>query len=620
MPETGPAAGSSDCLPPVFVLPPIIKSSDMPNRVTVRAGVLILYVFLIVPVAARDNHYRPVTRTMLENPDPGDWLMLSRTYDEQRYSPLDEINTKNVGQLQLVWARGIPQGTQQTIPIVHDGIMYVVIPPAGVEALDAANGDLIWKYNRNIDPHVNMGLVLSTSAKSLAIYEDMVYYTPPDGYLVALDARDGKVRWETEMTPPYQHHTGGKNTSAPIVVEGNVITGRGCSDQKNCFIAAYDATSGKEVWRFYTAAAEGQPGGDTWGDEPSDERTASVWGLPGSYDPGNGLLYWGVANPRPVTRMKRHGSADGTARTAPADLYTNSTIALNAKTGKLAWYYQHLPGDDWDSDFAHERILVHTAINPDPQAVKWINPAIKAGGQRDIVLAAGEPGGIWALDRNSGEFLWASPFPADTPDFILSGINVRTGRTRINWDRVLKRDGDKSLVCFYNTRSYWPTAYDPDTNDWYIPFHDYCLRMTADSKDPNGSRDRKGIIRPGVASDKSSGLARVNVSTGKITRIYESGVPDNGAVLATAGGLLFWGDMNRRFRAFAADSGRILWKTILGGVIQTSTITYAVDGRQYITVMTGDGNAATRNPIRISGITPPRGHNEIYTFALGSSH
>ncbi|MCH7637359.1 MAG: PQQ-binding-like beta-propeller repeat protein [Proteobacteria bacterium] len=564
-------------------------------------------------VGAQAEEFALVTTEMLENPDPADWLMLGRTYDEQRFSPLHQINKSNVNTLRMVWTRGLPAGTESTIPIVYDGVLYVVSPVNSVLALDAMTGDLIWEYARKTGPEFARPMLASTSSKSLAIYHDMIYYTSPDGYLVALDVRDGSVRWEVES---YVRYSGAKNTSAPIVVEGNVITARACRDQANCYISAHDAMTGNEVWKFYTAPGEGDPGGDSWGDVPTAKRVASIWGLPGSYDPEKGLIYWGTANPRPYTRLSRHGSADGTSRTAPADLYSNSTLALKADSGELAWYYQHLPGDDWDADHTHERVLVRTSLNLNADRVKWINPNIRPGEQRDVVVHIGEGGGIWVLDRNDGEFLWAMPFPVDVPEFNISNIDVETGRTEINWDNVLKKDGDTVLSCFHNTRSYWPMAYHPGTNAIYVAFHDYCLSMTADLSSPSGWTDRAGRIRPGVDLEKAHALVKIDMATGELTRLHESGVPGNGAVLATAGDLIFWGDADRRFRAFAPDDGEVLWETILGGVIQMSTITYAVDGKQYIAVMTGDGNSATRNPVKLAGLTVPRGHNAIYVFAL----
>jgi alcohol dehydrogenase (cytochrome c) len=564
-----------------------------------------------VLIHAQDFH--PVTTEMLENPGPDDWLMLGRTYDEQRYSPLDQINRGNVDRLRMVWSRGLPEGTQQTIPIVYNGVMYTVSPVNSVLAVDATNGDLIWEYERDWDPGIRLSSIAGTSSKSLAIYHDMIYYTSPDGYLVALDAQNGTLRWEVES---YDRDGDAKNTSAPIVVEGNVITARACGEQKSCFIAAHDAMTGKGIWKFFTAPGEGEPGGDSWGDVPTEKRVASLWGLPGSYDPVKRIIFWGTANPKPYTRLSRHGRPDAISRTAPADLYSNSTLALHAENGELAWYYQHLPGDDWDADHTHERVLARTKLNPDPDAVKWINPKIRPGEERDVVVHIGEGGGMWVLDQNTGEFLWAMPFPADVPEFNISNIDVNTGRTEINWNNVFKEDKDTVLTCFHNTRGYWPMAYHPKTNSIYVAFHDYCLGMTADLSSPSGYSDRNGIMRPGVDPAKAYALAKVDLETGKVTRLYEGGIPGNGAVLATAGDLIFWGDMNRRFRAFDAGNGEILWEVVLGGIIQMSTITYAVDGKQYIAVMTGDGNSATRNPVSLAELTVPRGHNAIYVFAL----
>ena len=196
-------------------------------------------------------------------------------------------------------------------------------------------------------------------------------------------------------------------------------------------------------------------------------------------------------------------------------------------------------------------------------------------------------------------------------------IDVETGKTYLNWDLVLKKEGDRQIVCFENTKSYWPMAYHPGQNSLFIPFHDSCLDVTANSTTSNGHGPRIAVPRPGIDASAFAGIAKVNMATGRMQRIYTAPVSGNGAMLATAGGLLFWGDLNRRFRALDADSGETLWETILGGIIQMSTITYSVNGTQYVAVLTGDGAGGTRHPLRqIGNITPPRGHNAIYVFAL----
>jgi alcohol dehydrogenase (cytochrome c) len=556
--------------------------------------------------AAQVRNFVPVTDAMLANPGPDDWLMYSRTYDAQRFSPLNQINRQNVGQLKTAWTKATPTGTFEGIPIVYRGVLYVMVPGAVVWALDGANGNLIWEYKRETPA--------ASRTKTLAIYDDLVFYAAPDGYLVALDAITGKVRWETK--------TDGGMTSGPIVVEGKLLTGRTCVGQRaNCYIAAHDGKTGKEAWRFYTAAGNDDPGGGTWGGSPEPARSASTWGLPGTYDPGRRVIYWGVANPTPNTRMARHGGDfDAIARSAPADLYSNSTVALNPDTGKLVWYYQHLPGDDWDEDYTHERTLFRTAVNPDPKLVKWINPDIPRGSQHDVAAMVGEGGGVFAIDRSNGQFLWATPFPYDAPNFLISGIDGKTGKTSLNWDLVFIEPGERHVICYWNTRSYWPTAYHPRLNSLYVPWVDNCLDMTsavpARGDRPATPERRVGIPRPGSKPEEFGGLAKIDMATGEIRHIYKGRAPGNGAVLATAGELVFWGDLDQKFRAFDAESGKILWETTLGGPIANSTITYAVNGRQYVAVMSGEGNL-TGGLITQANIQPTRRHNELYVFALG---
>src|SRR5258706_16412376 len=196
--------------------------------------------------------FRPVTEAVLANPDPADWLMISRTFDQQRYSPLKQIDKSNVGRLRMAWARGLPNGTQESTPIVYRGIMYLNAPGASIQAVDATNGDLIWEYQRDYPRTVTPA---AARAKSLGIYEDMIYFAAPDGFLLALDARTGKLRWETKVD------NGGQTAGGLLVADGKVISNRTCepSQREYCFIAAHDARTGNEIWRVYTTAATGEP-------------------------------------------------------------------------------------------------------------------------------------------------------------------------------------------------------------------------------------------------------------------------------------------------------------------------------------------------------------------------
>ncbi len=571
----------------------------------------------LAPAFAAD--FRPVTEATLANPDPADWLMISRTWDEHRFSPLSQINRGNVGDLRMVWSRGLPQGTQESTPMVYNGVMYVIAPGGGVEALDAASGDLVWEYWRDYPKDMaqkNRAATLSRG-KNLAMFADMVYFAAADGFLVALDARTGKVRWETRA---HDYTDGTEHGAGLLVADGKLISNRTCrTTREGCFIAAHDAMTGKELWKFFNTAAPGEPGGDTWGGLEKDKRLASSWGLPGSYDPQRKVLYWSVANPTPYTRLKRHGAAGAVPNSSPSELYSNSTVALDIATGKLVWYYQHLPGDDWDSDHIHERTLVRTRVSPDPKFVKWINPTVPKDVERDIVVEVAEAGDVFALDRDTGKFLWAQPFPYDAPGQTLQSIDVETGRTHINVKDMFTKEGERRLTCSYNTRSWWATAYDPNRNALYVPFQDACLDMTANNKAPTGAGPRFGVQRPGIDEKDYVGIMKIDLSTGEMKRIHSQPWPGNGSALVTGGDLLFWGDLNRRLHAFDSETGKMLWEVTVGGMIMASTITYSVNSRQYVAVLTGDGQSGTGN---VLGNVPKlkanavQGHSAVYVFAL----
>ena len=443
----------------------------------------------------------------------------------------------------------------------------------------------------------------------------MLFRSTADAHLLALDAKTGALRWETKVD------NGQITAGGLLVADGKVISNRTCVQGRRefCFIAAHDARTGKEVWRFYTTAAPGEPGGDTWGEMPVDQRAAGPWGLPGSYDPARKIVYWGVANPNPYTRFKRHGRYDPAPPASPTELYSNSTLALNVETGKLVWYYQELPGDDWDADHNQERLLIRTRVSPDPKHVKWINPAINAGAEQDVVITVAEGGGMFAIARDTGQFLWARPFPFDDPNVNLMVVDPRTGKTSPNPAKMFKTDGDTITGCYHNTRGLWQIAYHPGRNAIYVPFHDQCLSMQAVNTSGTGYGRRVGVMRPGSDPRKYMGIAKIDAATGEMRVIYSQPQPTNGSALVTAGDVVFFGDLNRRLRAIDADSGKVLWETVVGGMIMNSTISYAVDGRQYVMVYTGGGQSATAGPLTVVGKSMPpavQGHNAVYVFAL----
>ncbi|MFM2129877.1 MAG: hypothetical protein RL477_1423, partial [Pseudomonadota bacterium] len=298
---------------------------------------------------------------------------------------------------------------------------------------------------------------------------------------------------------------------------------------------------------------------------------------------------------------------------------SNSTVALDVGTGKLAWYYQELPGDDWDADHNQERILVRTRLNPDPKHAKWISPDIKPGEEREVVVSVAEGGGMFVVDRATGKFLWARPFPFDDPNINMNHIDPKTGKTSLNREKMFWKDGDQIVGCYHNTRGLWSIAYSPKTNSVYVPFQDQCLSMKANKKAKTGWGPRTGVMRPGIDPAKYMNIAKVDLATGEMKVLYSQPQGAVGSALVTAGDLIFWGDQNRRFRALDAENGKVLWENILAGPIVTSTVTYAVNGKQYVMVFTGEGQSVSRGPLgltRKSMAKPVRGHNSVVVFAL----
>jgi alcohol dehydrogenase (cytochrome c) len=251
--------------------------------------------------------------------------------------------------------------------------------------------------------------------------------------------------------------------------------------------------------------------------------------------------------------------------------------------------------------------------------VKWISSALPRNEEREVIVTVGEGGGMFVIDQESGRFLWANPFPYDDPNINMNDIDLKTGVTRVNPDKLFKKDGDKILGCYHNTRGLWSIAYNPKNNSVYVPFHDQCLSMVADLKTKTGYGERKGVMRPGIDPQKYTNLAKIDIATGEMKILHSQPQGTNGSSLVTAGDLVFWGDLNRRFRALDAETGKILWETVLGGMIMTSTITYSVNGKQYVLVNTGEGQSVTGGPLAVTkGAMPKavRGHNSMVVFAL----
>ena len=326
-----------------------------------------------------DRTFRPVTDAMLEKPDPGDWINWRRTYDGTGYSPLTQINKQNVGQLALAWSWGMPAGQHQPTPLVHDGVMFLPTPGGGAQAVDATNGEFLWEY-RPPQPREGNGNVRNTPTRNIAIYGDRIYVTTGDARLIALSARTGEVVWDTQVADPKLGYT---YTAGALAVRGVIISSlTGCQMFKNdvCYIMGHDAQTGKELWRTSTVARPGEPGGDTWENLPLMFRAGGDAWMTGSFDPATNLVYWGTAQAKPWAQFQRGTVGDA--------LYTNSTLALDPKTGKMAWYFQHLPGETHDMDEVFERVLVD--VNG-----------------RQSIFSMGKLAVLWQIDRKTGAFIAA---------------------------------------------------------------------------------------------------------------------------------------------------------------------------------------------------------------------
>ena len=390
-------------------------------RLPLRIAAATALVSLVAPSAGAQSEgaFVPVTDAMLEEPDAGDWLHWRRTQNGWAYSPLDQIDRENVGDLTMAWSRGLQPGSQQGTPLVYDGVMYFPNPSSVTQAIDAATGDLLWEYRRPIPKDIATYVGgLETVNRSLAIYGGLIIDTANDGYVYALDAVTGELVWETRIVDyevdPARHSTG------PLVAAGRVISGRSCRPHRGpeaCVIVAHDATTGEELWRRPLIPQPGEPGNETWGDLAVEDRHhVGSWMAP-SYDPELELLILGtsVTSPAPKFLLGGHEKRH---------LYHNSTLALEVDTGEIRWYYQHL-NDHWDLDHPFERLLVDTAVAPDAEAVPWRNPRIQPGEMRKVVTGVpGKTGLVYTLDRETGEFLWARP---TVPQNVIERIDGATG-------------------------------------------------------------------------------------------------------------------------------------------------------------------------------------------------
>lgn len=545
----------------------------------------------------------PVTEQMLRNPPPGDWLMFRRTYDGAGYSPLAQINKGNVKNLQVAWSWALTTGATEITPIVHDGVLFIFNYADKVQALNATNGDLLWEYKRDLPAKLVAGGGNVLAKRNMAIFGNNLIVATSDAHLIALDVKTGKVTWD-HATDDWTK--GWRYTGGPLVAGGKIMQGMsGCGNAQpgGCYVTGHDPDTGKEVWRFNTLARPGEPGGDTWNDLPVEKRHgASTWNA-GSYDPDTNTFIVGVGQPYPwVAEMSGLSpKKDGVRNDA---LYTDSTIALDPASGKLKWYYQHLPNDTWDLDYAYERILVDLPFK---------------GKTRKALVTVGKLGIIEVLDRTTGEFLWHKQTVYQN---VVTGIDAK-GNKSINQDSI-PRIGKTTVNCPADPGSRgWPaTAYSPKTKMLYLPLNEYCADTTPTPLDPGqvytGGGRAVFARKPIPNSDGNIGrVDAVGLDNQKAAWSYRTRAGQTGAVLATGGGLVFSGSWDRYIRAFDDTTGKLLWQVRTSNAVNSFPITYAVNGKQYVAVSVGNGSSHARS---LASLTPeirnPDGGSALWVFAL----
>jgi alcohol dehydrogenase (cytochrome c) len=537
-----------------------------------------------VIVAGTVRDFRPVTDAMLTNPAPGDWPILRHDHGASSYSPLEEITPDNASQLQLAWLWPMQDGgTNQPTPLAYRGTIYLNNTGGIIQAINGSDGELIWEHR--LEGNVAM--------RGMALYADKLFMQSA-GRLIALSARTGETVWNIEMPDS------SSSSSGPLVANGIVVQGMGgCQTygEQKCFISAYDADTGEQIWRFHTVATSSDPGGDSWGSLPDLYRAGGETWITGSYDPVLGLTYWGTAQAKPWMPASRGMDA------ADIALYTSSTVALDINTGALDWYYPHAPGESLDLDVVFERVLVDAGDD------RW-------------VFTAGKDGILWKLDRETGAYIDHAETMFQN---VWASFDPETGRPRYREDILNQQVGEWIDGCPSTAggHNWHAMSFHKPSRQLVIPLSQTCISIRAQEIEQvagggsGGGADRRFWEMPGTDGNIGK-FAAFNVDTMEETWAIEQRAAILTAALTTGGGMAFFGDLDRRFKAVDVESGEIVWETRLGTSVQGFPISFEADGKQYIAVTTGLGGGSPRlvpDLLEPEFQVPTRGH-ALYVFAL----
>ena len=511
----------------------------------------------------------------LDASTPTDVLTYGMGYGLQRYSPLDQIDVENVRRLVPVWNTSLSDNRgQENQPLVYEGLMYTGTHQSTF-ALDARTGWLVWRSENRYPEEAYTVLCCGVVNRGFALYEGMLFRTLMDAQVQALDARTGREIWKQ---PAGDYRKGYSMTAAPLVAAGVVITGVSGGDYGiRGYLDGWDPKTGGHLWRTYTVPAPGEVGAETWPEDDSWEHGGGATWITGSYDPELDLVYWGVGNPAPLNPQQRPGD----------NLYTNSVIAVRPKTGEMVWHYQFSPNDPYDYDGVNE--LVQATLEVD-------------GVPRKVVMQANRNGFLYLIDRATGELLRANPF-ANKINWA-DGIDLETGKPIFSELRRRNIEQGEALEIWpglIGAKNYAPMSYNPKTRLLYLNAIEASMRYKL--LGVAGWRAGTLFLGAELTFNLPEGdvgyLRAVDPVTGEARWEIPLGAPNNGGTLSTAGDLVFTGDQLGRIIAFHAQSGAELWSYKTGSSVIAPPITYELDGRQYLAVVSGVATA-------MSGALPHR--------------